>query len=125
MELTDKQLHTLRHMLGINKPYDREPRPYRNYAAVNPGDQEFAELERIGAVELVRKAGSSGVCGGLDCFRCSTAGIVAAALSHRQIRKPKRKRLYHCYLGLSDLDADLTFKEFLTSPDFADVRAKA
>lgn len=26
MKLTNEQLHTLRHMLGINTPYDREPR---------------------------------------------------------------------------------------------------
>jgi hypothetical protein len=51
MNLSAKQLDTLRHMLGINTPNDRIPRPYRNYYAANPGDQEMLKLESLGAIK--------------------------------------------------------------------------
>jgi len=108
-------------MLGINAPYDRKPKPYRNYAAVNPGDGEYAELERLGAVER---------CGGVpwseyDYFRCTEAGKAAAMASHKSIQCSKAKRVYHRFLDLSDCCPDLTFKEFLTNPKFEEARASA
>ena len=39
MKLTDDQLDTLRHMLGINTPNDRIPRPYRNYYCADKGEE--------------------------------------------------------------------------------------
>src|SRR5688572_23336647 len=33
--LTSEQLDTLRHMLGINTPHDRQPKPYRDYYCAN------------------------------------------------------------------------------------------
>lgn len=124
MNLTDDQLHTLRHMLGINTPNDRMPRPYRNYAAVNPGDAEFAELERLGAVECYRRAGTvSGF--EYDYFRCTEAGELAARRSHRKIRRTKSQRVYAKYLDISDVFPDLTFGEFLKLPEFSDSRREA
>ncbi|MBW2342528.1 MAG: hypothetical protein JRF53_00685 [Deltaproteobacteria bacterium] len=121
MNLTEEQLYTLRHMLGINKPNDRIPRPYRNYAAVNPGDQKFAEMERLGAVERYEaRAGSD-----YDYFQCTAAGKLAAIRSHRTIRKAKPQRRYSRFLDLCDAIPELTFKEFLTEPEFADIRESA
>jgi len=121
MDLNDAQLHTLRHMLGINTPRDREPRPYRNYAAVNPGDPEFVELERIGAVERYEPRGPSDY----HYYRCTDAGKQAAMRSHRAIRMPKAKRVYARFLSVRELCPDLTFREYLTSEDFADARRDA
>lgn len=121
-KLTADQLHTLRHMLGINTPNDRIPRPYRDYAAVNPGDAEFAELERLGAVECYRRS-SPGY--SYDYFRCTPAGRAAAMASHRTIRRTKAQRIYSKFLDVRDALNDLTFKEFLTNPEFAESRRSA
>ena len=42
MNLTDEQLQTLRHMLGIDKPDEREPEPYRDYYCASRGDANLA-----------------------------------------------------------------------------------
>ena len=121
MDLTDKQLGTLRHMLGINKPYDKIPKPSRNYAAVNPGDPEFVELEKIGAVVRCRSTLPSDY----HYYQCTEAGKEAAMQSHRKIRHGKSKRVYWQYRGLCDCIPDLTFKEFLTNPEYAEIRKEA
>jgi hypothetical protein len=109
--MTDSQLHTLRHMLGINTPDDRVPRPYRNYAAVNPGDPEFLELERLGMVE---RYGEACAFGEYDWYRCTDAGYQAAIASHRKIRNKKSARVYAKFLDVRDALNGLTFREFLT-----------
>lgn len=121
--LTEDQLDTLRHMLGINTPYDRIPKPYRNYAAVNPGDPEFLELEKLGMVKKYASAKP-----GLteyDYYRCTEKGRIEAMRSHRNIRKSKAKRRYNKYLEVLDSCPDLTFKEFLTDPSFKESRNEA
>ena len=121
MKLNEKHLDTLRHMLGINTPDDRIPKPCRNYAAVSPGDAEFVELERLGAVERYEARGGSEY----DWFRCTEAGRLAAMRSHRDICKTAPQRRYAAYLDLSDAIPDLTFKDFLTLPEFAKTRSEA
>jgi hypothetical protein len=122
MNLSPDQLHTLRHMLGINTPNDRLPKPHRDYAAVCPGDPQFAELERLGAVECYRRP-----CPGFeyDYFRCTPAGRAAAMASHKTIRRTKSQRIYSKFLDVSDALQDLTFREFLTLPEFAECRRSA
>jgi hypothetical protein len=120
--LTDEQLDTLRHMLGINDPSQRAPVPYRNHYAANPGDPKLVELERLGMVELCRRAGGAFE---YDFYRCTDAGQTAARRSHRTIRHPKARRVYHRFLEISDAYSDLTFKEFLTLPRFAQARREA
>ena len=120
MKLTNNQLHTLRHMLGINTPNDRVPKPYRDYAAVSPGDAEFLELERLGAVERYTVS-----LGEYTYFRCTEAGKLAAMRSHRAIRKGKPQRRYSVYLDICDSYQDLTFKDFLTNPKFKEARDNA
>jgi len=116
---TPDQLHTLRHMLGINDPSKRVPRPYRNYAAVNPGDPEFIEMARAGLVEIYRARGSGSE---YDYYRCTEMGRLAAMRSFRSIRYSAAKRRYIAYLNVSDAVPDLTFRQFLTHPDFAEAR---
>lgn len=121
MGLTKEQLHTLRHMLGINTPWDRVPKPYRNYAAVNHGDPEFIELERMG---LVKNQGRSSI-SEYDCYVCTEEGKLSAIRSHREIRYSKPRRRYLAFLGLMDCCPDLTFREFLTSQEFRELRENA
>ena len=120
MNLAEEQLYTLRHMLGINTPNDRAPKPYRNYAAVPPGDAEFAELVHQGAVEKCRDADPDNGFD-YDYLRCTEAGKIAAMQSHRKIRNTKARRRYVKYLEVSDC-YELTFKEFLTAPYFKECR---
>ena len=119
--LTEKQLSMLRHMLGINDPAVKEPKPYRNYAAVTPGDEMFVELERLGAVERAPSPSWSE----LETFICTEAGKLTAMRSHRTIRWSRSKRRYSAYLNITESFTDLTFKQFLTDPQFAEVRANA
>ncbi len=122
MKLSEHQLDLLRHMLGINTPEAAAPAPYRNYAAVNPGDREYIELERLGAVERYRAASPRE---SYDYYRCTPAGHAAALASHRRIRHPKGKRVYLRFLSVRDALPDLTFREFLMGQQFASVRREA
>lgn len=119
MNLRDDQLQTLRHMLGIDEPWDRDPKPYRDYFCANPGDKEMAELLEAGAVVLYSREGR------YEWFRCTDDGRAAAVASHRKIRYSKSKRVYGKFLEISDCYSDLTFKQFLTDPEFSDVRRRA
>jgi hypothetical protein len=118
---TPDQLRMLRHMLGINTPNDRVPKPYRNYAAVVPGDKLMIDLEAQGLVERYASYELSQY----DFYRCTARGHLAAMLSHRSIRRTKAQRVYACFLKVSDAFHDLTFREFLTSAEFAEARAQA
>lgn len=109
----------MRHMLGINRPEVRSPRPHRDYAAVNPGDPHWVELERLGMVELYSKRG------GYDWYRTTPAGREAAFRSHRRFRSSRGERVYCAYLNVSDVLPGLTFRDFLTHPDFAESRRSA
>lgn len=122
MNLTDDQLQTLRHMLGIDDPNLREPKPYRNYYAACPGDKEMAALEEVGAVYLVSRPRQGFP---YDYYACTEVGELAARRSHRKIRRTKSQRTYAKYLDYSDVCPDITFKEFLTLPEFADARREA
>lgn len=116
------QLHTLRHMLGINTPEDRVPKPYRDYGAVNPGDAKFVEMERIGLVEIYRRSSSANE---YDYYRCTPKGRALAMASHKTIRLKKSSRVYSKFLDVRDALGGLSFKEFLTNPEFAETRKSA
>ena len=118
---SDGQLDTLRHMLGINDPRRREPKPYRNYAAVTPGDPQFIALEALGAVERYKPRIDSEY----HWYRCTDVGKQAALHSHRTIRWGASKRRYSCFLHIREALPELTFTEFLTDPEFAEVRRSA
>jgi hypothetical protein len=119
MNLTDEHLRLLRHMLGINKPEVRSPTPYRDYYCANRGDPDLQALADLGAVRRYRQ------CDDYDWYTTTEAGRAAAIASHRRIRLPKRKRVYAVYLDIRDVRPDLSFREFLTSPDYASARSAA
>lgn len=122
MQPTPEQLDLLRHMLGINDPSQRVPAPYRNYAAVPPGDPCYLEMAQAGLVEIYREAAGANA---YDYYRCTDAGREAALVSHKTIRWSKSKRVYRKYLDVSDVLTGLTFSQFLRSPQFADLRRDA
>lgn len=116
--LTSEELRILRHMLGIDKPHVRHPKPYRNYYCANPGDPELHALMAAGAVRLYSQSG------GYESFTCTEAGRIAAVESQRTIRLGKPKRLYRAFLDVSDSWPDLTFKQFLTDPSLRRLRSE-
>lgn len=120
MTLTPKQESTLRHMLGINDPSIAHPKPSRNYAAVLPGNPEFVELEQLGLVEIYRKAASPFP--DYDLYRCTDAGRQAAFDSRKGYVYPRSKLRYCAFLRMRDAIPDLTFRDFLTNPEYAEWR---
>lgn len=121
--MNPRHLDMLRHMLGINDPSVGRPKPYRNYAAVTPGDPLFIELVALGAVERYRVAGQGG--SDYDFFCCTEAGKAAALASNRTRRWSKPRRRYDRFLDLRDVFPDMTFRDFLTAPEFAEARRTA
>ncbi len=114
--LSPAQLDILCHMLGITDPYTRCPVPYRDYYCACPGDPDMKALDDARMVYLYSTHG------GYDWFTTTDAGKAAARARHRAIRKPAAARRYHSFLGMRDVLPDLTFREFLKSPDFAVAR---
>ncbi len=107
-----KQLQTLRHMLGIDDPSLDVPKPYRDYYCANPGDPALHELMRLGAVRMYDTRG------GYEWFTCTDAGRAAAITSHKAIQYSKAKRRYIRFLDVRDCWPDLTFRQFITDPQF-------
>ncbi len=122
--VTKKDLGTLRHMLGIETPEKATPAPYRNYYCATPGDAHMTHLANLGMVEMYAKT-TAGQGGNYEWFRCTDAGRAAAMKSFASIRYSKAARRYVRYLQISDAYSDLTFHQFLTSPEFAEARREA
>lgn len=119
MSPTDEQLRILRHMLGIDRPEEKDPTPYRNYYCAS---REAAALQELAELGLVEKFATGRH---YDWYRCTELGKAAALASHRRIRLPKSARLYRRFLRLRDVLPGLTFREFLTCADYAEVRHDA
>jgi hypothetical protein len=114
-----KHLDTLRHMLGINTPYAREPVPYRDYYCANPGDEHMMEMEALG---LIRQYAERG---GYQWFCCTDVGRSVGLASHKTIRKSRGARLYSKFLDVRDCWPELTFRRFITDPELKHIRRTA
>lgn len=120
MKLNDEQLHWLRHMLGINDGSQKEAVPFRNHAAVGDGDLVFfAEMEALGVVEKMPVT----IPTDYVMYRVTEVGRRLAIDSFRKIRFSAGRRRYRAYLRVADHCG--SFKEFLTSPVFAEIRRGA
>lgn len=119
MKLTDEQLRILRHMLGIDVDDATNPPEYRDYYCANPGDAELHAMVTLGLVRLYATRG------GYEWFTTTDTGKSAARLSQRAMLLPKPKRVYRRWLSVSDALPDLTFRDFLTRSEFADIRKAA
>lgn len=117
MELTEHHMQILRHMLGIDVTDVRSPKEYRDYFCACHGDADLAELAAAGMVKMYDK------CSQYEWFTTTDAGKAAARASQRARLQTKSKRMYSRFLDISDCRPDLTFREFLTSPDYADTRS--
>lgn len=116
--VTDHHLKTLRHMLGVDNLTTGKLVPYRDYYCANPMDATMDELEQL---SLVRKYAERG---GYWWYCTTDSGRALAMASAKRPRYTKPKRMYSAYLDLRDCIPDLTFRQFLTSADYAAMRAK-
>ncbi len=117
--LTSEQEHVLMHMLGIDDPSVAHPKEYRDYYCANPNDATLHGLVRLGLVEVYSAHG------GYEWFTTTDAGKAAARAAHGRMLYPKKRRVYIAYLRVSDAICGLTFRDFLTMPEFAETRRTA
>lgn len=119
--LTTEQVDILQHMLGLTDPASPNPNEYRDYYCASPGDPQLRELERLGMVRMYSDHGE------YEWFTTTDAGkSVARARYMRDMQtKTKKQRVYLSWLRLSDVCPDLTFREFLTRPEFSERRRNA
>lgn len=118
MSVSDADLSMLRHMLGLpaELPAHKAPKPYRDYAAVNPGDPQFIRLEALGMVEKYKAKAPDGL-NHYDWFRTTEAGRIEAFRSMRRPVLTKAQRRYRKWL---EIDCGDSFKDFLTMPYYAE-----
>lgn len=114
---TEAQLDILRHMLGIND-LGGPVTPWRNYYAAPEGD-EAAELLELLAAGLVAFAGNRF---GSAIYVATAEGERLAVESARARRPSRAKRRYLAWLEVTNICHDLTFRAFLTDPQWAEVR---
>jgi hypothetical protein len=106
MELSAKQLDTLRHMLGINDPWKSQPVSYRDYYCASPGDETMHELLRLGAVRIYSR------CREYEWFETTAEGWDAALNSFTEFQKSIEERFYCAFLGACEVRPDLSIAEF-------------
>jgi hypothetical protein len=110
--MKDEHLKVLRHMLGINDPYMAKPESYRDYYCANIGNKTLHELKKLGMVRLYF------TCDKYEWFTTTDLGKSKAIESFWLLQKPKKARRYLCYLKIKEVNSQLTFKDFLTLPEF-------
>lgn len=62
---------------------------------------------------------------GYHWYRTTDMGRAAAMASHKTIRYTKAKRVYSKFLDARDALGNVTFRDFLTHPDFKQSRDTA
>lgn len=111
----------LRHMLGINDPsLPWPPRCWRDYAAVEPGDPLFVHMQERGLVRLTSRARGPF---SFDYYATTEAGKELALSTFKAMQWSKSKRRYCGWLRISDAVPDLSFRDYLTKPEYAEHRS--
>lgn len=108
MTLTPEQQHILLHTLGLD--WKREP--YRNYFVACPGHDDLPHLEALVAAGLMEQRRRPGFLPEDDAVFSTTDAGRELALSLLP-KVPRDRSRYLRWLNMRDVDADLTFGEFL------------
>lgn len=128
---SESELDTLRHMLGINTPWEKQPVPTRDYFAASAGDPKMEWLELLGAVRLYATDWAPNP--RLHWYCTTDLGRAAAMASFKPMqykwfggrRRVRGARRYSKFLDYKECHPNLTFKDFLTHEQFAAARAEA
>ena len=119
-DLLDADLRLLHHTLGISDPYQPEREPYRNYFVASDGHSDMPGLNRLVAAGMM-KSREHPLCGkGSLVFYATDIGKAVAIKTRPKVSRNKLR--YRRFLSLSDCCPDLTFRQFLTDPEFRDYR---
>ena len=121
--MNERQLHILRHSLGIGE--DGRGKPYRNHFCTGPGSKDWDDCRILSAVGMMLDKGPMKLVGGDHCFVVTDEGRKSAVNSEPLPKPSKAKRRYLYWLEVRDVWPDATFKDFLTRPEFADSRERA
>ncbi len=123
--MTDIELEIVLHTLGLTDPKTKEP--YRNHFVSGDGNSDMTILASLCQKGFMVETRAPGFLEPGDrLFLVTDAGIFYA-----QKHRPKPRRLtrdqkrYGRFLELSDCHPDLTFREFLTDPQFAKYRIRS
>lgn len=116
----EQDMAILHHALGISDPMRPDRVPYRNHFVVGPGHADMPSLERLEEAGLMVRKRHALLNGGDRVFTVTEAGK-ALALQTRP-RALKAKIRYGRFLRIKEVLPDLTFREFLTTPQFANDR---
>lgn len=114
--VTDSEARLLHHTLGVSDAYNPERAPYRNHFVAGPGHPDLKDLENLVAMGHMVCYKHPLTNGDELVFSATDTGK-AVAIRTRP-RAPKNKLRYHRFLSLKDAIPDLTFKKFLTDPQF-------
>lgn len=113
----------LRHSLGLD-PTGRG-RVYRNHYCAGPGHHSWKLLQELVAAGLMVDHGKRGeITGGDHLLHVTDRGLSIATVQDPLPKVSKGSRRYREFLSIADAYPDLTFKDFLTLPCFAEARAR-
>ena len=116
--MNSDQIHILRHSLGLT----RGTTEYRNHFVA--GGKDIKACRDLTAAGMMEEHPPREVSGGSPFFTVTEAGKQAArAHSPKPPSRGRRRWLY--WLSVADCFPDAKFGDFLTRPEFADVRASA
>ena len=116
MEITKDELGILLHTLGLTDKFQKES--YRNYFVSPAGRHTQLKIDKLVSYGLMKQVSFCRI--DVMVFVVTEDGKKYVA-AHRE--KPTLgQRRYHNYLELIDVFPCLTFKEFLTHPDFIEDR---
>jgi len=116
--LAHNDLGLIHHALGLSDPYRTAP-PYRNHFVAGEGHSDNEGLARLVAAGLMTRR-SHPLSGGDFLYTVTDKGINLGMKTRPAISSKKRR--YRRFLSLLDCCPELTFREFLTSPEFASYR---
>lgn len=115
-------MRILLHTLGIDRYDTKDPNAYRDYFAADPSNERLKAMANAGLVRRYREP-SEGM--PYDLYETTELGKHEAFNYWYRHRKPKKARVYSRFLDCREANADLTFRDFLVEPEYADIRRQA
>ena len=116
--LTPEELHVLRHSLGLDM--HGRGRQYRNHYCTGEGSTCWPTIQTLITKGLMVAGHTQS--SGNNFFHVTREGKRMAVLGVKPLKIPKARRRYHKWCEVAEVCPDLTFREFLTAPAFAESR---
>lgn len=111
VQVTDHQLHILRHSLGLD--YNGEGRCYRNYFCTAPDGKDGRDCIALVEAGLMDDLGAQPMCRGDHYFRVTDQGLALVTARYQPAKLTRSQARYKRYLKGS---GDMSFGEWLKTP---------